>query len=83
MAKSSSQALPADLLETCAILRSVAETFPSRSKQRRAIREAASALVFVRTHRRLASAYRQFRSASMRALTASQVATLKRMGVQP
>jgi hypothetical protein len=72
-----------DMLAICEILQSIAESYPTRSRGRKALRTAADAFVFVTTHKRLATSYAAFRRASARSLTREQELTLKRMGIKP
>jgi hypothetical protein len=68
-------------LITCEILRTVAESYPARSRQRRAVREATEALVFVTTHRQLKASFEEFRRSSAKPLTETQEQTLKKLGI--
>lgn len=50
----------ADVRVTCDILHSIAESYPVRSRERKAVSEAAEALVFLTTHEQLKASYDEF-----------------------
>ena len=71
------------LVATCGILQSIAESYPARSRQRKAVREAAEALVFLTMHKQLRVSYDAFRRSVKKGLTKAQEQTLRRMGIKP
>ena len=72
-----------DLLATCRILEAIAESYPARSRKRKAVREAAAALVFLTMHKQLKASYDAFRKSATKGLTREQERTLRRMGLKP
>jgi hypothetical protein len=74
---------PDQMLATCEILRSIAGSYPARSRERKAIREAAEAFVFLTMHEQLKASYDQFRRLARKGLTKAQKRTLRRMGIKP
>jgi hypothetical protein len=72
-----------DLFITCDILQSIAESYPARSRERKAVRDAAEALVFMTMHEQLNTSYDKFRRSTKRGLTRAQEQTLRSMGIKP
>ena len=72
-----------DLLATCRVLEAIAESYPARSRKRKAVREAAEALVFLTMHEQLKASYDAFRKSATKGLTGEQEQTLRRMGIEP
>jgi hypothetical protein len=58
-----------DVFATCEVLHSLAETYPPRSREQRAIRKAAEAFIFVSTQESVRAAYEKFSHASTKTLT--------------
>jgi hypothetical protein len=84
MPKSKRTTMRADhLLTTCAILQSIAENCPARSRERKAVRDAAEALVFVTRHEQLKTSYDKFRRAAKRGPTRAREQTLRSAGITP
>ena len=71
------------LLITCEILESIFASYPARSRERRAIREAAEAIIFLTQHRQLKASYLEFRRGTNRRLTAAQEEILRSIGIEP
>ena len=71
------------LFTTCDILQSIAENYPARSRERKAVRDAAEALVFLSTHEQLKPSYDKFRRSAKRGLTRAQEQTLRSVGIKP
>jgi hypothetical protein len=72
-----------DVFLTCEVLCSLAETYPPKSRERRAIREAAEAFIFVRTQERVKAAYEKFSKASTKTLTRTQKRILRQISIEP
>jgi hypothetical protein len=71
----------AEIRRVCSILESVAKSFPRGSAQRKAIREAAEAYVFLQLHRNLKAAYDKFRRKCQTGLTVAQKQAIREMGI--
>lgn len=71
------------LVGTCGILQTIAESYPARSRERKAVREAAEALVFLKMHQQLKVSYDAFRRSAKRGLSKAQEQVLRRMGIKP
>ena len=82
MTKSKSPESQDDLRATCKVLEAIAESYPARSRKRRAVREAAEALLFLTMHKQLKASYDRFRQLATKGLTRTQEQTLRRMGIK-
>jgi hypothetical protein len=71
------------LVITCGILESIVASYPVRSRERKAIREAAEALIFLTQHQQLKASYLAFRRVTNRRLTAAQEEILRSIGIEP
>jgi hypothetical protein len=70
-----------ELRATCKVLESVAKSYPRGSAEREAVRQAADALVYLRSHQELLEAYEAYRRFCAKPLTKTQIRILERMGV--
>jgi hypothetical protein len=68
-----------EIRATCKILESVAESYPRRSTEYKAIRKAAYAFIFLRLHKNLKRSYELFRKNSTKPLTKAQRQVLKQV----
>jgi hypothetical protein len=72
-----------DLAATCKLLEAIAASYPARSRKRKAVRDAAEALVFLTMHKQLKASYDRFRQSATRGLTRTQEQTLRSMAIKP
>ncbi len=78
---SNAQRMDTEIRETCAVLESIAESYPRGSAERAAIRAAADAFIYLRLHEGLKKSYGAFRRRCTKPLTKAQLQVLKRAGV--
>ncbi len=70
-----------EIRETCKMLTRVAKSYPRGSAERRAIRAAADAYLYLRSHEGLVKSYRAYQRSSNQPLAKTQKQALKRAGV--
>jgi hypothetical protein len=70
------------LEETCARLETIASGFPARSREARAIKIAAHALIYVHTEK-MKDKFTKFMLAKNRVLTQAQIFHLRAIGIDP
>lgn len=78
---SDAEIMDKEIRATCKVLESVAKGYPRGSAERKAIREAAEAFIYLRLHEGLKKSYRAYRRSCAKPLTEAQKQVLKRAGV--
>jgi len=71
-----------EIRATCKVLASVAKNYPPGSAEKKAIREAVDAFVYLRLHEGLKKSYEAFQRSCTKPLTKTQRQLLKKMGVE-
>lgn len=80
---SDAEMMDKEIRATCKILESVAKKYPRGSSERKAIREAAEAFIYLRLHEGLKKHYRAYQRSCAKPLTQAQKQVLKRAGIAP